>query len=416
VPRARTPRATSDAPAGKWTTAEDVRARVLRSWERGELLAARVTQESVFPRRLALRGPSAAELSAHFDAARAWIRELAAAAKAPGRGGFRLEYRAVDHRQLGRNEIPVAAWVDGWPDALALIGKRREAERFDRLVETTRESCPELLPWLAKRPLVALDHTEDWPRLLAAVRWFKANPRPGVYLRQIDAPGVHSKFIERNKSLLAELLDLVLPESGIDRAHGGAAGFERRYGLLEKPVTLRVRFLDPACAIVPAWGGPALTDVGLTAAALAALRPPVQRVFITENETNFLAFPPAPQSLVLFGAGYGFDALAKADWLRERALHYWGDIDTHGFAILDQLRGHLPHAQSFLMDRATLLAHREHWSTEPAPTNRDLPRLTAEEAALYDDLRTDRLGRSVRLEQERIGFALVGKAVASLGT
>jgi hypothetical protein len=406
----------SEAPERKWSTAEDVRARVLRSWERGELLAARVTQETIFPRRFVLRGPTAAELSAHFDAARAWIRTLAAAERPSGRAGLRLEYRAVDHRQLGRNEIPVAAWIDGWPDALALIGKRREAERFDRLVEATRGSCPELLPWLARRPLVALEHAEDWPHMLSAVRWFKANPRPGLYLRQIDAPGVHSKFIERNRSLLAELLDLALPESVFDRAHRGAAGFERRYGLLEKPVTLRLRFLDPACAIVPAWGGPALTDVGLTAAALAALRPPVERVFVTENETNFLAFPPAPKSLVLFGAGYGFDALALADWLRERDIHYWGDIDTHGFAILDQLRGHLPHAQSFLMDRATLLAHREHWATEPAPTNRDLPRLTAEEAALYDDLRADRLGQAVRLEQERIGFALVGKAVASLGS
>jgi hypothetical protein len=28
------------------------------------------------------------------------------------------------------------------------------------------------------------------------LRWFVANPRPGVYLRQLDIPGVDTKFIE----------------------------------------------------------------------------------------------------------------------------------------------------------------------------------------------------------------------------
>ncbi|PMX97712.1 Wadjet anti-phage system protein JetD domain-containing protein, partial [Pseudomonas sp. GW460-13] len=76
-------------------------------------------------------------------------------------------------------------------------------------------------------------------------------------------------------------------------------------------------------------------DVTLDADSFATLRPGVSRVFMTENETNFLAFPEAADSLVIFGAGYGFSLLAKATWLSQCKLHYWGDIDTHGFAILD---------------------------------------------------------------------------------
>ncbi|MBU2583530.1 MAG: DUF2220 domain-containing protein, partial [Alphaproteobacteria bacterium] len=38
----------------------------------------------------------------------------------------------------------------------------------------------------------------------------------------------------------------------------------------------------------------------------------------------------------------------------------------------------------------------------PAPTIAPLDHLTPTEASLYDDLRYDRLGRAVRLEQERI--------------
>jgi len=114
---------------------------------------------------------------------------------------------------------------------------------------------------------------------------------------------------------------------------------------------------------------------------------------------------------VIFGAGYGFDMLADMDWLARCPIYYWGDIDTHGFAILDQLRARFAQVESFLMDRATLLAFESQWGEESAPTLRDLPRLTQPEQALYDDLRDNRLRKNLRLEQERIGFEWVKAAL-----
>ena len=137
-------------------------------------------------------------------------------------------------------------------------------------------------------------------------------------------------------------------------------------------------------------------------------------MFFTENEVNFLAFPPVPNSIVVFGAGYGFDVLAGTRWLHQCRIHYWGDIDTHGFAILDQLRTHLPHAESLLMDRPTLMAHTAQWGEEPQALVRDLPRLDAQEAALFDALRDNRLRPRLRLEQERIGFGWLQQALAGL--
>ena len=94
---------------------------------------------------------------------------------------------------------------------------------------------------------------------------------------------------------------------------------------------------------------------------------------------------------------------------------YWGDLDTHGFAILDELRAHCPHAESLLMDRETLLEFKQFWEQEPKAMARELTRLSAEEQALYDDLRHNRLGERVRLEQERVGFAWVLRGLAGLG-
>jgi len=79
-----------------------------------------------------------------------------------------------------------------------------------------------------------------------------------------------------------------------------------------------------------------------------------------------------------------------------------GDIDTHGFRILDQLRAVHPHVASVLMDEATLLAHRDAWGREPSPSRAALTRLAADEAALYKALGNDTYGPAVRLEQELI--------------
>jgi hypothetical protein len=119
-----------------------------------------------------------------------------------------------------------------------------------------------------------------------------------------------------------------------------------------------------------------------------------------------LAFPDVPDGLVIFGLGYGLDLLSDAAWLKDRQVFYWGDIDTHGFSMLDRLRAIFPKARSFLMERETLMEHRALWVKETVPHVGMLARITDDERALFDDLRTDRLGERVRLEQERISFAL----------
>jgi hypothetical protein len=291
----------------------------------------------------------------------------------------------------------------------------REGRVFQVLLQATRARQPALLPWLQRQPLRALALAEAWPRLLEVVAWLQDHPRPGIYLRQLDLPGIHSKFLEAHRAVLTEWLDLALPPAAIDPTASGMAQFARRYGFRDKPARVRLRFLDPRPAAWLPATELADADVTLTQPTFDRFNPTVRRVFITENEINFLAFPAASESLVIFGAGYGFDALVQAEWLQRCTLHYWGDIDTHGFAILDQLRAHLPHARSFLMDRVTLLAHPAQWTVEPQPTQRDLPRLNEAERRLYDDLRWRRLrDEPVRLEQERIGFGWVESAVAAL--
>jgi hypothetical protein len=367
-------------------------------WTRGEFLRDAVVKQSRFPLGLRLKTPNSSEITARFNAVRDWAAELSSTKP------LRLEWRVVRHRVQGEQRLPARAWVDSIDDVLILLSKRRDWDRFAILITATQDADPCLLPWLQKRPLQALSLADDWPRLLAVVNWLREHPRPNVYLRQVDIPNVHTKFIETHRGVLSELFDLALLGSKVEDPETGVNLFSRRFGFLTKPSRIRFRVLDPK---LPSILGTACPDVALDAESFSRARLDVSLVFITENEINFLSFPPVEGAIVIFGAGYGWDALARSDWLNSCTIYYWGDIDTHGFSILDQLRSHFSHVNSFLMDRQTLEAHKEAWGEEEKPSLADRTRLTADEQALYDALRDNRIRPRLRLEQEHIRFGWV---------
>lgn len=392
-----------------WTDPRDLKARLNTLWRKGRLLSTPLTAETMFPLRVTLKHPGPRELGEHYGAVKEWIDSLVRQAGSDSNRSYALQWREVNHRQLGRNQLPVAAVFARPEDAFRFIGRQKQAEAFDALHSRILRRFPELCNWLARKPLTVLDYESDWPRLLTVLQWLRDQPRPKIYIRQLEIAGVDTKFIERHKKLLAELLDIVLPAAAIDANATGVAGFEQRYGFLPKPARIRFRLLDPDLFIH------GLSDLKIPADDFAALDPPgVQRVFITENEINGLAFPRQEKSLVIFGLGYGLDRLATAGWLKEKSIYYWGDIDTHGFAMLDRIRHAFAQTRSLLMDLGTLMAHRALWGQEQSPLSRDLPLLDPAEAALYDGLRQNRWSPSLRLEQERIAYACLKAALAGL--
>lgn len=380
-----------------WTRLSDLRDKLEKHWHSGALLRACCNPNELFPLNVPLKKPKRRELAEQFGAVRDWHQQWQKDAE---RHALLLEWDEINHRQLGRNRLLRAVRFDTPEQALKLLGKQREGQAYRALSEKVIAELPELAEWVTKHPHSLLQHRDDWPRLKAVVHWLRAHPRPGIYLRQLEIPGVDTKFIESRRQLLSQWLDLTLPADAIDQNYTGARGFERRYGFATKPALIRFRILDPDCAIA------GLTDLQIPAGDFAELYPKVERVFIVENDVTALAFPPRTGALVIFGQGYGIDRLlALAEWLKRLPVFYWGDIDTHGLQILSRVRGVLPHTQSLLMDRATLLAHKELWGQEPSPIHHPLPHLKPDEQALYDDLINDRYGPDLRLEQERIAFS-----------
>ncbi|MCG8479361.1 MAG: DUF2220 family protein [Spirochaetales bacterium] len=414
-----------------WTSLDDVRARLERRWEKGEFLksvadaevggrADRTNEVSGggldgpvdpldgvrFPMRIGISGPSAREMVDRFDEVRIWAatfrdREHGAACT--------VEWRQRNHRRLGSHRIPAAAVFDD-PDALArFLGRRRELTRYRRLLRVLASDLPEVIPWARERPFDLLETEGDLPRLIVVACWIREHPRPGIYLREVPVAGVDTKFLERHRSLLGRWLDLLLNEHRIDRRWRGVRNFERRYGFKTRPTLVRFRVLDSSLAVS------GFSDITVPADEFARWEAPgVRRVFVLENDITGLSFPDYPASIVVFGRGYSFSALDEVEWLHHVALWYWGDVDTHGFAILNQFRTAFPHARSMLMDRTTLFEHETQWGLEPQPTTAPLPTLNDEESRLYDELRFNRIRPNLRLEQELISFSALRRALETL--
>lgn len=410
-----------------WTRPADIRARLDNRWARGDFLRAALDALSEvraakaatgagaqaaadtinFPYRLPLRGPTRREMVDHFDQLRAWIEQIRNAATG---ARFELEWKEVNHRQLGRNEVPVAVVIPDLDRLSRFLGTHDALDRFRSLAAEVATRLPRVIDWLRARPFDVLELEEQLGRLLLFVEWAQRNPTDGMYLRQVDLPGIDTKFLEAHKGVLSEWLNRVLPEERIDDRYGAGRSFEQRYRFSRKPDLVRIRLLDPTLA--PAFAG--FTDISVPTAELASsplTRRGVRRVFVVENDISALALPEQRGGVVLFGRGYNVRGLADVGWFADLEVFYWGDIDTHGFAILNEFRGIAPHARSILMDRKTLLAHRDHWTSESSPFRGTLSNLNAAEGALYRELLDGTHGASVRLEQERVRFGAVRRTL-----
>lgn len=392
-----------------WTTLAALRTQSSRAWDRGLLLRELVQPSDAYPRRRALKHPTASELRSDYPAARRWAEEIHSGVPA-----FSVETVALGRTTIGANQVPVAVLFETALDEARFLGRTRQAGEFLRLAAGLTAKHQLLSAWAADHPIPLLSIGVDGLTAADVALWLAANPRPGTYLRQLSLPGVHTKFVERHRQTIDQMVDVLQPrrrevprattEAGgflhqAATASSPAARFAARHGFLHPPELVRFRLLDQSRAnLFPAGAA----DMTVTAEAFRGLRLPVSRVFITENLVNFLSLPAAPDTLALFGKGYGFGVVRDASWLSECTLQYWGDLDTHGFRILDQLRSAHPHVESVLMDEETLLKHRTLWGAEPAPSRAKLTRLTRTESELYRALQDDIHGPAVRLEQELI--------------
>ncbi len=354
-----------------------------------------------WPLEISLGVPSEAEAARGIDAVGAWAQSWRDCGK-PGR----IVWTERRWRNLGRQTVPEKLVLESVEQVAGWVGQsgrwQRAEERYRQLVVR----WPSVGQALSKHFDVLADYSsEDFERLAVMFAWFETNPASGLYLRQLPIPGLDTKWLETRTRLLADLLCAL---------RGGEAaeqGFYDLCGLRPMPVLLRLRILD--AELRRRFDG--LSDISAPASDLAQVGLMPSRVFIVENLQTGLAFPEVSEAVLIMRLGYGVDALAALPWLAGAQLYYWGDCDTHGYAILNRARAYFPEARSLLMDERTLKDHKLLWVEEPEqhPAH-DLPLLTSDERGVYRALRENAWGPKVRLEQERVSWEYALQTIAAL--
>lgn len=302
---------------------------------------------------------------------------------------------------LGRQSVPERLVLNHPSDVARFCGKlthwRRISERASRLIEWA-DAGPlptaqdQGFPVAVARSAAALEALgeDDFVRLEGVLHWLRQHPSSGMYVRQLPIRGVDSKWVGAHRGL-------------VERLHTAATGAEG-LGLAAAPGTIRVRFLDPGLAP----GG--LADVSAPAASLAALAVAPRTVFVFENLESVLAMPPMAGAVVVHGSGYAVDRLAAIPWICRAHIVYWGDLDSHGFAILNRFRAYGLAVTTVLMDVPTLDAYVDLCVPEPKPATGTFAHLLPAERAVMAELA---VRGNVRLEQERLEWAYCLAALES---
>lgn len=237
--------------------------------------------------------------------------------------------------------------------------------------------------------------------MAAALSQARRDMGVGTYLRSLPLDGVDTKFFERHARTAFLILD----------AHTGgevtaAGGLEPWLGCLQKGADrLLVR---PLCARTRA-ALCGLSRLWVTSDDLANCALPGTRVLVIENDTPAYELPQIDDAVAIAGSG-GNLAWMTGNWLKDRDLVYWGDIDTWGLRLLSIARGHQPGLRTLLMSEDEIECHLDAVVVEPSPVD-DIPRLlTDAEQRLFSRLRDDQAGPR-RLEQEKLDRAYVHDAL-----
>lgn len=357
-----------------------------------------------WPLSVALGAPTEKEVTEDLRDVREWVSAWSA-----WKGSAEVVWEVRQWPRLGTQRLPIRLVVQSPADVAIIVGQHERwstaRERYRRM--TARWPALAHGSALVSKFDVLADYSaDDFERLFSLLAWLDRNPASHLYVRQIPVLGLDTKWVEQRTGVVATLLRVI-------RGVSDAGDFHALCGLQKPPHRVRLRILCPELRKIV--GG--LRDIEAPTEELAMVPLAPRAGIIVENLETGLSMPDMHGAVCIMRLGNAVSALGALPWLRDAQAVYWGDIDTHGFAILDRARRELPQLRSVLMDEATLLSYRSLCGQEAAQCpDIALPNLHEHERRVYEGLRANVWGQRVRLEQERLPWETALAAIEQILT
>ena len=367
-------------------------------YTRGDIFKSYIASYDILPISIKLKRVTQKDISQNYTTIQKELKKLKEL-KLP------LVYKEFSFKSIGVQKLPVEVRFENLEEYLSFIGKFDEYEKFKETYQNIVKKYPSLKELFLKKPFWILDYHDKWERILRVVDFMIENQTPDCYIRELSIKDVDTKFIEKHKKLLDNLLSNILQKEPLKSLSDFS--FEKKYGFKYPLSQVRLRILDSKYFIN------GLSDLTLNIKEFEKLDLDIKRVFIIENKVTFLSFFDIKNSIVIFGSGYKISLLKSVEWLKNKDIIYWGDIDEDGFAILSNLRGYFPQIKSIMMDIQTIekFIHLKVHYNKKSATKEKLSNLTKDEMLVYERLKNDFYAKNFRLEQERIPFEYVKRIV-----
>lgn len=221
--------------------------------------------------------PCDKKASASMDEYQRELTDIRSQSKEVKGFGYTIEWKTVETKALGEQDLPERVLFESASDIERFLQKCGEVSQFRKDVAMLLDEFPQLRSWVERYPLKVVENASFWSDLLKVLRYFVANPCPRLYIRELPIE-VHTKFIERNKGVLRELLDIVI----VEHVCSDEKVFEKRFGLRYDESWVRIRVLEASIANEYFSG---VDDLTMPQSQFCALSLPVQKVFVVENKT-----------------------------------------------------------------------------------------------------------------------------------
>jgi len=356
-------------------------------YDNGTIFRAFIEEKEIFPCVVKLKSLKQKDLIENFSTV---LKELERLKKIK----LEINYKEFQFKSIGSQKLPISVTCRTIEEFLEFVGKADEYRNYKAGYYKATKEFPVLKELFVDKPKLLLETLPKLDKILKIISFYRANPHPNIYIRELPMVGIDTKFVEQNKKEIDLFLMSILNESNIVKLSNN--GFEKKYGFKYKLPLVRFRILDSDLYLN------GLSDVCTNIDEFRNLSLTCKRIFLVENEITALSFPNMKNAIVIFAKGYGVGLFKDVKWMRNKEIHYWGDIDMDGFAILSQARGYFPQIKSLFMDIETLEEFIDLGVKSNDKSYKKLINLTKNEALLYDRLFSDYYGENFRLEQEKL--------------
>lgn len=366
--------------------------KLTRQWDNANTREQRLLDPTSWPIELSIGRPSATALKQNLEQVRhhfdAWRNVTIG----------QVDWEKINYRDTkGAIQVPTRWRLNKPSDWIEATGHRCIITEFQKLSDIVSKVTPLFHSLLIRQRSLIVEKTEsEIVQACELALLLEQNCAEGIPLRALSIAGIDSKFFERNRRLIIQLLDTrfegLISEIGLEEFLGA---------LNENDHWLLVADLDGS--LLP-FKQMRIRDSELITTPLVA-----NNILIVENERCLHQLPQIKNTIAILGAGLNLTWM-RAAWLYKRRIAYWGDIDTWGLSMLALARQLQSSLTPLLMTETVYQQfHADKAVLEPKPAGNMPPEgLISEEYQLYLHLLENKKGR---LEQEFIPPELVHETV-----